>query len=96
MSDSFNPMGCSPPGSCVQGISQARRLEWVAISFSQGSSDPGIEPMFHAFQEHSLLISNQAQGTGAGAGLGEGIVKGFGDGHTCIAIFRMDHQYSIQ
>lgn len=33
---------------------------------------------------------------GAGAGLGEGIVKGFGDGHTCIAIFEMDHQYSIQ
>ena len=29
-----NPMGCSPPGSSVHGISQARILEWVAISFS--------------------------------------------------------------
>ena len=28
----------SPPGSCVHGISQARILEWVAISFSRGSS----------------------------------------------------------
>ena len=29
-----DPMGCSPPGSSVHGISQARTLEWVAISFS--------------------------------------------------------------
>ena len=27
-------MGCSPPGSSVHGISQARILEWAAISFS--------------------------------------------------------------
>ena len=33
-----NPMG--PPGSSVHGISQARILEWVAISFSRGSSRP--------------------------------------------------------
>ena len=31
---------CSPPGSSVHGISQARILEWVAISFSRGSSQP--------------------------------------------------------
>ena len=31
---------CSPPGSSVHGISQARRLEWVAISSSRGSSWP--------------------------------------------------------
>ena len=34
------PMDCSPPGSSVHGILQARRLEWVAISFSKGSSRP--------------------------------------------------------
>ena len=33
-------MDCSPPGSSVHGISQARILEWVAISFSRGSSWP--------------------------------------------------------
>ena len=33
-------MNCSPPGSSVHGISQARILEWVAISFSKGSSQP--------------------------------------------------------
>ena len=31
-------MDCSPPGSSVHGILQARMLEWVAISFSRGSS----------------------------------------------------------
>ena len=33
-----NPMDCSPPGSSVHGILQTRILEWVAISFSRGSS----------------------------------------------------------
>ena len=33
-------MDCSPPGSSVHGISQARILEWVAFSFSRGSSGP--------------------------------------------------------
>ena len=33
-----NPMGCSPQGSSVHGILQARILEWVAILFSRGSS----------------------------------------------------------
>ena len=33
-------MDCSLPGSSVHGISQARILEWVAISFSSGSSWP--------------------------------------------------------
>ena len=31
-------LDCSPPGSSVHGISQARTLEWLAISFSRGSS----------------------------------------------------------
>ena len=35
-----DPMYCSPPGSSVYGIFQARILEWVAISFSRGSSQP--------------------------------------------------------
>ena len=34
------PMDCTPPGSSVHGILQARMLEWVAISFSRGSSQP--------------------------------------------------------
>ena len=35
-----NPMDCSPPGSSVHGMLQARMLAWAAISFSRGSSWP--------------------------------------------------------
>ena len=33
-------MDCRPPGSSVHGILQARILEWVAIPFCKGSSQP--------------------------------------------------------
>ena len=33
-----DPMDCSLPGSSLHGILQARILEWIAISFSRGSS----------------------------------------------------------
>ena len=35
-----NPMGCSPSDFSVHGISQARILKWVAISFPRGYSQP--------------------------------------------------------
>ena len=35
-----DPMDSSPPGSSVHGILQARILEWVAMSYSMGSSQP--------------------------------------------------------
>ena len=38
--DSLQPVDCSPPSSSIHGILQARILEWVAISFSRGSSWP--------------------------------------------------------
>ena len=38
-----DPMDCSLPRSSVDGILQARVLEWVAISFSKDLTDPGIE-----------------------------------------------------
>ena len=34
------PVDCSPPGSSVHGILQARILEWAAISFFRGTSPP--------------------------------------------------------
>ena len=40
MSNSCDPMDYNPLGSLVHGILQARILEWVAISFSGGSSQP--------------------------------------------------------
>ena len=35
-----DPMDCSPPGSSVFGVLQARILEWVVIPFSKGSPQP--------------------------------------------------------
>ena len=35
-----NPMDCSPPGSSVHGILQARKLDWVAVLSSRGSFRP--------------------------------------------------------
>ena len=46
--------GCTPPGSSVHGILQARILEWVAIPSPGELPDPGIEPGSPALQEDSL------------------------------------------
>ena len=50
-----NLMDCSPPGSSVYGILQARMLEWVAIPFSRDLPDPGIKPGSPTLQADSLL-----------------------------------------
>ena len=42
-------MDCSPPGSSVHGILQARILEWVDISYSRRSSWPRDQICFSAF-----------------------------------------------
>ena len=49
-----NPMDCSPPSSSVRGILRARRLEWVAISSSRGSSRPRNQTRSPALQADSL------------------------------------------
>ena len=51
VSDSCNPMYCSPPGSSVHGILQVRILEWVAISFSRLIAAASLM----AAQAHGLL-----------------------------------------
>ena len=49
-----DPMDCSPPGSSVHGISQARIQEWVAIPSSRGLPNPGIKPKSPSLQVDSL------------------------------------------
>ena len=55
------PTDCSPPGSSVHGILQARILEWVAVSPSRRSSQPRdrtrISYLLH-WQTHSLPLSH--------------------------------------
>ena len=55
-----DPVDCSSPGSSVHGVLQARKLEWVAISFSTGDLlDPGIEPRSPALQTDTLTSEPQ-------------------------------------
>ena len=49
-----DPMDCSPPGSSVHGILQARILTWVTMSFSRGSSRPRYWSQSLALQADSL------------------------------------------
>ena len=53
-------MDWSPPGSSVYGISQARIVEWVAISFSRGSSpSQGLNPcLLHCRQSLALQLDS--------------------------------------
>ena len=56
-------MDCSPPGSSVHEILQARILEWVAFPSLGDFPDPGIEPtlpMSPALQVGLYLLSHQA------------------------------------
>ena len=48
-------MDCSPPGSSVHGILQARILDWVAIPSPGDFPNPGIEPRSPELQADSLL-----------------------------------------
>ena len=43
-----DPMDCSPPGSSIHGIFQARVLEWGAIAFSLGKFIPKYFILFVA------------------------------------------------
>ena len=51
-----DPRDCSPPGSSVHGVLQARTLEWVAMPFSRDLPDPGIKARSPALQEDFLLF----------------------------------------
>ena len=54
MSDSWDPLDCSLPGFSVNGIFQARILEWFAISSPGDLPDPGVEPGSPALHTDSL------------------------------------------
>ena len=57
-----DPMDCSPPGSSVHGLLQARILEWVAMPSSRGPSQPSDRTsvsLAPALQADSLLLSHQ-------------------------------------
>ena len=54
------PVNCSPPGSSVHEILQARTLEWGAISFSRESSWPKDQTWVSHIQADSLLATQSS------------------------------------
>ena len=54
-----SPWTAAPPGSSVHGNLWARILEWVAISFSRGSSQPRIKPKSPALAGGFLTPGHQ-------------------------------------
>jgi len=54
-----DPMDCSPPGSSVHGIFQARILEWVAISFSEIFPTQGLNPGLPHSRQTLYHLSHQ-------------------------------------
>ena len=61
-SSSLWPVDCSPPGSSVHGISQARILEWVAIFFSRESSSFRNWTQFSHTAGRSFTVSATTEG----------------------------------
>ena len=54
-----DPMDCSPRGSSVRGLFQARTLEWLPFPPPGDLPDPGIEPGSPALQADSLPLSHR-------------------------------------
>ena len=79
--------GCSPPGSSVHGILQARMLQWVVISFSRGSSRPKMKPdLPHC---HQILYCLGYQGS-PGSWFINGISRSWQEKRKCNFPFTMD------
>ena len=57
-----DPMDCSPPGSSVHAISQARVLEWVVIAFSVGALRWLIMPLTFPFWVHATSFNTATDG----------------------------------
>ena len=62
------PTLCDPMDYILHGILQARILEWVAVTFSRGSSNPGIEPRSPSLQADSLPAESQGKPKNTGMG----------------------------
>ena len=88
MSDSCDLVDCTPPGSSIHGILQARILEWVAVSFSRGSFWPWNQTQVSCIAGRFFThwATQEAQGTW-------GNIKGF-QTHTWHWPFMLHHPTS--
>ena len=54
-----DPMDCSPPGSSIHGIFQARVLEWDAIAFSYNSTHFQAKSVLVGSKQHTFTLFHQ-------------------------------------
>ena len=54
-----DPRDCSPPGSSIRGIFQARALEWGAIAFSTYTVQALVNASTVSFYSSALIYSTQ-------------------------------------
>ena len=64
------PTLCDPMDCMIQGILQARTLEWVTLPFSRDLPNPGIKPRSPALQADSLSADHSMGGVNISEGLG--------------------------
>ena len=84
-----DPIDCSLPGSSVHGILQARVLEWIAISFSRGSSQPRA-------QTRALLYCRPSEPPGKSLNIvGQQWIWGSGYGGTVGVSWIRDEKVSV-
>ena len=69
-----DPMDCSPPGSSVHGISQARILEWVAMSCTRGSPQPRDRTQVSCTAGEFFTLGHEFEHT-PGVGDGQGSLE---------------------
>ena len=70
-----DPMDCSPPGSSIHGIFQARELEWGAIAFS------GFSPSLVQIGETSWILDSEMSLKLQGADIVSYLLCDFGQGY---------------
>ena len=69
-----DPMDCSPPGSSIHGILQARVLEWGAIAFSLHQSTPS--QVWSRRKTNTVLdLSYEQRDTASARGIWKGIIQ---------------------
>ena len=83
-----DPRDCGLPGSSVHDISQARMLEWVAISYPRGSSQPRDRTQVSSIGRWILCHLSEPWGGGVLLPLYGGANRGRGEVHAGPALSR--------
>ena len=88
----YDPMDCSPPGSSVHGILQARILQWVAISFSSGFSQP--RDWTHVSCIGRWVFTTEPQGEPLSVFIGMGNFIGYWVGRIITTVLGKGRQFT--